>query len=185
MTGIRCSDGNLDAVEPSPQQDYEQLQLLEIDALIAKRVRPAREGGCKYIEYIEISTILLEAGVGILTNLHNNLLLSAFRRHQIVVPKQPESWPKDASRVIYPSAQGTVSRFHMSTDPRWRLESSQGDDTAGDLDAGEEATSSKIANNNSSTRELERQTENITRRGAGWVLRRSLRQDDYHVPFPE
>lgn len=109
MNNMRCSDGDLDAVEPSPQQDYEQLQLIDTDALIVRRVRQAGQASR---EYIELSTTLLEVGVGALTNLRkNNLLFPTLRQRRIVVPRPPESWPKDAPRVIYLSVQGTVPSF--------------------------------------------------------------------------
>jgi Sigma-70, region 4 len=109
MNNMRCSDGGLDAVHPSPQQDCERLQLIDTDALIVKRVRQAGEGSR---EYLELSTTLLEVGVGTLTNLRkNNLLFPALRQHRIVVPRPPESWPKDAARVIYLSVRGTVPYF--------------------------------------------------------------------------
>jgi hypothetical protein len=109
MTDMRCSDDDLDAVKPSPQQDHEQLQRIGTDALIVECVRQKGEGSR---EYNELSTTLLEVGVGTLTNLRKaNLLFPTLRRCQIVVPKPPESWPKDAPRVIYLSVQGTVPTF--------------------------------------------------------------------------
>jgi DNA-directed RNA polymerase specialized sigma24 family protein len=105
----RCWDGNLDAVEPSPQKDYEQLQLIDTDTLIVKRVRQAGKGSR---EYTELSTTLLEVGVGTLTNLRkNNLLFPTLQQRRIVVPRPPASWPTDAARVIYLSVQGTVPNF--------------------------------------------------------------------------
>jgi DNA-directed RNA polymerase specialized sigma24 family protein len=105
----RCSDGDLDAVEPSRQQDYERLQLIDMDALIVQRVR---EAGEKSREYGELSTILFEVGVGTLTNLRKNkLLFPTLQQRKITVPRPPESWPKDAATVIYLSVQGTVPRF--------------------------------------------------------------------------
>jgi biotin operon repressor len=109
MKNTRCSDGDLDAVKPSPQQDYEQLQLIDTDVLIVKRVQQTGEGGR---EYVELSTALFEVGVGTLTNLRkNNLLFSILRQRRIVVPGPPESWSKDAPRVIYLSVRGTVPDF--------------------------------------------------------------------------
>jgi hypothetical protein len=105
----RCSGGDLDAVEPSRQQDYERLQLIDMDALIVQRVRQAGE---KSREYTDLSTTLLEVGVGTLTNLRKNkLLFPTLQQRKITVPRPPESWPKDAATVIYLSVQGTVPRF--------------------------------------------------------------------------
>jgi hypothetical protein len=109
MDDTRCWDGDLDAVAPSPQQDDERRRLIDTDALIVERVRQAGKGS---LEYIELSTTLLEVGVGTLTNLRkNNLLFPALRRHRIAVARPPESWPKDAARVIYLSVCGTVPNF--------------------------------------------------------------------------
>jgi sigma-70-like protein len=105
----RCSDGNLDAVEPSPQQDYERLQLIDTDALIVKCVRQAGE---ESREYTELSTTLLEVGVGTLTNLRKNkMLFPTLKQRRITVPRPPESWSKDAPRIIYLSVKGTVPDF--------------------------------------------------------------------------
>jgi hypothetical protein len=109
MNDMRCSDDDLDAAKPLPQQDYEQLQLIDTDALIVERVRQAGKGSR---EYKELSMTLLEVGVGTLTNLRkNNLLFPTLRRRQIALPRPPESWPKDAASVIYLSVQGTVPSF--------------------------------------------------------------------------
>jgi DNA-directed RNA polymerase specialized sigma24 family protein len=106
---MRCSDDDVDAVEPSPQQDYDRLQLVDTDALLVRRVRQAGEGSR---EYIQLSVTLLEVGVGTLTNLHkNNLLFPTLRQRGIIVPRPPESWPKDAPRVIYVSVRNTVPNF--------------------------------------------------------------------------
>jgi hypothetical protein len=84
-------------------------QLIDADARIVERVRQAGEGSR---EYLELSTILLEIGVGTLTNLRkNNSLFPTLRQHRIAVPKPPESWPKDAPGVIYLSVRGTVPNF--------------------------------------------------------------------------
>lgn len=105
----RCSDGDLDAVEPSSQQDYGQLQLVDIDALIVQRVRQAGE---KSREYAELSTTLFEVGVGTLTNLRKNkMLFPTLKQRRIAVPRPPESWPKDAPTIIFLSVQGTVPKF--------------------------------------------------------------------------
>jgi hypothetical protein len=96
-------------VQPSPQQDDERRRLINVDALIVERVRQAGEGSR---EYFELSTTLLEVGVGTLTNLgKNNLLFPTLQRHQIKVPRPPESWSKDAARVIYLSVRRTVPNF--------------------------------------------------------------------------
>lgn len=109
MNHTRCSDGDLDAVRPSPQQDQERLQLIATDALVVERVRQAGEGSS---EYIELSTNLLEMGVGTLTNLRkHNLLFPSLQQRQIKVPRPPESWPKDAAGVIYLSVRRTVPNF--------------------------------------------------------------------------
>lgn len=122
MTNTRCSDGDLDAVQPSaqqgherlqliptPQQDYERLQLIDTDRLIVKCVQQAGAGSR---EYVELSTTLLEVGVGTLTNLgKNNLLFPTLRRRRIPVPSPPQTWPNDAARVIYLSVRGTVPNF--------------------------------------------------------------------------
>ncbi|MGH4006964.1 MAG: RNA polymerase sigma factor [Pseudonocardiaceae bacterium] len=106
---MRCSDDDLDAVEPSPQQDYDRLQLIDTDTLIVKRVKQAGEGSR---EYIELSRTLLEVGVGTLTNLgKKNLLFPTLQKRRIAVPRPPESWPKDAPRVIYLAVRGTVPHF--------------------------------------------------------------------------
>jgi hypothetical protein len=109
MKNTRCSDGDLDAAKPSPQQDHEQLQLIATDALLVKRVRQAGEGSR---EYVELSTVLFEAGVGTLTNLRKkDLLFPILRQRRIAVPRPPESWWEDAPRVIYLSVRGTVPNF--------------------------------------------------------------------------
>jgi Sigma-70, region 4 len=109
MDNTRCSDGDLDAAQPSPQQDDERRQLINIDALIVKRVQQAGRGSH---EYVELSTTLLEVGVGTLTNLgKNNLLFPTLQQRRIKVPRPPESWPKDAARVIYLSVRRTVPNF--------------------------------------------------------------------------
>lgn len=89
---MRCSDDDLDAVEPSPQQDYDRLQLIDTDTLIVRCVRQAGEGSR---EYVELSRTLLEVGVGTLTNLRKkNLLFPTLQKRRIAVPRPPESWPK-------------------------------------------------------------------------------------------
>ncbi len=115
----RCSDGDLDAVKPSPRQDYEQLQLLDTDALIVQRVRQAGE---KSREYDELSTTLYEVGVGTLTNLRKNkMLFPTLKQRRITVPRPPESWAKDAPTIIFLSVQGTIPNFmrHQVLEGGW------------------------------------------------------------------
>ena len=109
MDDRKCPDDDLDAIQPSPQHDDERRQLIKVDALIVARVRQAGEGSR---EYVDLSTTLLEYGVGTLTNLgKNNLLFPTLQQRHIKVPGPPESWPKDAARVIYLSVQRTVPNF--------------------------------------------------------------------------
>ncbi|MGH3550141.1 MAG: hypothetical protein ACRDQU_18915 [Pseudonocardiaceae bacterium] len=77
--------------------------------MIVKRVRQAGKGSP---EYADLSTTLLEVGVGTLTNLRkNNLLFPTLKQRRITLPRPPASWPKDAASVIYLSVQGTVPNF--------------------------------------------------------------------------